>query len=186
MAVLADRYCIGPDGDHRATWQYATEDGFSPLNPDEFVGLRLPGFTSRLRAFRKLEADRELRVLTSAGYIGGAGQGRTYYRYCWVSSTQEDVQNVDRDLEALTGTASFRVEGRTRLFAWIPRPGGEVERVSRRLYMLSGWVLAREQGLRQVTIRPYDAGVFVGYASPRTEETYEGADWSGPEPVPRP
>ena len=49
-----------------------------------------------------------------------------------------------------------------------------------------GWVLAREQGLRQLTLSSRDGGVFLGYASPRTEDTYEGLDWSGPEPVPRP
>lgn len=187
LVELADRYCIRPDGDHRATWQYLAEDGFTPLTAQDFPNLHLPGsFERHIRAFRKFEGSRELRVITAANRMRGGDQGITYFRWCWVSSSLDDVRRVDADIRDLVGVRSFRVEGPTRLFAWIPRPDGSIEAVSRRIFMREGWVLAREQGLRQLTLTSHEGGVFLGYASPRTEETWEGFDWSGPEPVPRP
>ncbi|KPF78752.1 hypothetical protein IP78_10460 [Brevundimonas sp. AAP58] len=187
LVGLADRYCIGPDGDHRATWQYIAEDGFTPLTAEDFPNLHLPGsFERHIRAFRKFEGSRELRVITAANRMRAPGQGITYLRWCWVSSSVDDVRRVDGDMRELVGVRSFRVEGPTRLFAWIPRPDGSNEAISRRVFMREGWTLAREQGLRQLTLTSHEGGVFVGYASPRTEETWEGFDWSGPEPVPRP
>ncbi len=43
LVDLADRYCIGPDGDHELTWAQAVRDGMTPLEPNDFQGLRLPG-----------------------------------------------------------------------------------------------------------------------------------------------
>lgn len=187
LAVLANRYCIRPDGDHRATWQFITDDGFTPLTAEDFPNLRLPGsFERHIRAFRRFDGPLEIRVITAASRIRAPDQGISFYRWCWVSSSIAEVRQVESDIRELVGVRSFRVEGATRLFAWIPRPDGSNEAVSRRVFMREGWVLAREQGLRQLTLTSRDGGVFLGYASPRTEETWEGFDWSGPEPVPRP
>lgn len=183
---MADRYCIAPDGDHRMTWHLADRDGFSPLSPDQFSKARTPGvINTTLRGFGKNLENREIRVLTAASWIRSGDQGLSHYRWCWVSSSDEDIGDVDHQMRRLIGSRGFRA-AQSRVFAWIPRPDGSLEPVSRRVFMRSGWALAREQGLRHITTRRFGNGVFIGYASPRDEATYRDFDWSGPEPVPAP
>lgn len=182
----ADRYCIQPDGDHRMTWHLAERDGFAPLSPDTFGGARTPGIIgSTLRGFSKIVDGREVRVLTAASWLRAPEQGLTYFRWCWVSSSHDDIATVDGQLRRHLGWRGFRVE-RSRVFAWIPRPDGELEPVSRRIFMGEGVALAREQGLRQLLTRRSGDAVFIGYASPRDEATYRDFDWAGPDPVPAP
>ncbi len=186
LSEMTDRYCIGPDGDHRLTWTLLEQDGFAPLSPDAFETLHLRGTVANgIRAFSKVEGDRELRVLTSSSWLRVPDQGQTFYRWCWVSVSPESMSQAERDMREAMDGRGFRVE-RVRLFAWIPRPDGLNEAVSRRDYMREGNTLAREQGMRQVTLRAYEGAVFVGYASPRDEATYREFDWAGPEPVPAP
>ncbi|MDP3404932.1 MAG: hypothetical protein Q8S03_09590 [Brevundimonas sp.] len=186
LADRVDRYCIRPDGDHRMTWQRAEEDGYVALAPGDVPDLRLIStFAPALRGFRRVEGDREFRILTSSGRIMSPDQGVSYFRWCWVSASEDDRGRVDRDLAALLGQRGFRVE-RVRMFAWLPRPDGGSEAVSRRVFLRSGWQMAREQGLRQVTTRQSGRGVFVGYGSPRDEATYRDFDWAGPEPLQSP
>lgn len=186
LAAMAEQYCVGPDGDHRLTWSRIRDDGFRPIPSDSVEGLNLRGsVASALRGFERIEDGRQYRVLTSSGLMFMPDQGTTYYRWCWVSSSRADRGRVDAELQALLSTRGFRV-GPVRMFAWIPRPDGSLEPVSRRVYMRQGNELARTQGLRQLTTRQYEDGVFIGYASPRDEATYRGFDWRGPDPVPRP
>lgn len=186
LAELALRYCIDPDGDHRLTWALAERDGFSVISEAEVSGLRLRGsVASALRGFRKVEDGKQTQVLTSSSFLRAPDQGTTYYRWCWVSSSSNGFDGVNRDLTEFLRVPSFRVD-KVRLFAWIPRPDGTSELVSRRRYLDQGNPLARDQGMRQVTIRRLGDGVSIGYASPRDEATYREFDWAGPEPVPAP
>jgi len=185
VAELLERYCLAWDGDHRATWQRLEEDGFERIERDR-PGESLFGvLDATLRIYARDGSDDGAGVMTGANWIRSPGQGRAHYRMCWVSAPG-DPEAADRRLRNVLGIDSFRVVRGTRLFAWIPRPGDVNEPVSRREYFRSGQRLAREQGLRQVTIRDHEGQVFLGYASPRDEATYLGFDWSGPEPVPRP
>ena len=182
---LLERYCLAWDGDHRATWQRLEEDGFERIERDR-PGESLFGvLDATLRIYAPNGADHDTRVMTGATWITSPDQGRAHYRMCWVSAPG-DAEAADRRLRNTLNIASFRVVRGTRLFAWIPRPGDVNEPVSRREYFRSGQRLAREQGLRMVTIRDHEGQVFLGYASPRDEATYLGFDWSGPEPMPRP
>lgn len=186
LVDMAVRYCIDPDGDHRLTWALAERDGFSVISADEVSGLRLRGsVASALRGFRKIEDGKQIQILTSSSFLRAPDQGTTYYRWCWVSSSSDRFDGVNRGLAEFLRVPSFRVE-KVRLFAWIPRPGGTTDVVSRRQYLEHGNPLAREQGMRQVTTRQLGDGVSVGYASPRDEATYRDFDWAGPEPVPAP
>lgn len=183
---MAEHYCVGPDGDHRLTWARLEADGLQPIAPEAVEDLHLRGSVAiGLRGFEKTEEGREYRVLTSSGRISSGDQGTTYYRWCWVASSLEDRRRVDAEFQREFATRGFRV-GPVRMFAWIPRPDGSLEPVPRRVYMRQGHELARTQGLRQLTTRQYEDGVFIGYASPRDEATYRGFDWRGPDPVPRP
>ena len=185
LVEMANHYCVGPDGDHRLTWARIEADGFQPIAREAVEGLYLRGsLASALRGFEKSEGDHVYRVLTSSGRVFGANQGTTFYRWCWVSSSRDDRRRVDDEFQREFATRGFRV-GPVRMFAWIPRPDGSLEPVSRRVYMRQGNELARTQGLRQLTTRQYEDGVFIGYASPRDEATYRGFDWRGPDPVPR-
>jgi hypothetical protein len=168
------------------TWTRAQQDGFLSLRPEDVPRPGLPGIhDDTLRGYRHVSADKELRILTAATWIQSPDQGTTYYRWCWVSSSRADRRRVDAEFQRQFSTRGFRV-GPVRMFAWIPRPDGSLEPVSRRVYMRQGNELARTQGLRQLTTRQYEDGVFIGYASPRDEATYRGFDWRGPDPVPRP
>lgn len=180
---LLDRYCLAWDGDHRATWQRLEEAGFAPVEVDRSRSI-IGVLDATLRVYERNQGGTSVRVMTGANWIRMGGQGRTYYRWCWVSAPG-DLGRADRQIAAMLGVGSFRVVRGTRLFAWIPRPGEINERVSRNAYFRSGQVLAREQGLRQVTMRSHDGQVYLGYGSPRDEATYLGFDWAGPEPVPR-
>jgi hypothetical protein len=187
LAQMVQRYCVGPDGDHRATWTYVEQDGFSLILASDVSGLdRLPGVVnSSIRGFSKRQGDREIRVLTGASWWQIGGQGRTFSRWCWVSSNRADLDRTTAEMSELIGYRGFRSE-RVRIYAWIPRPGDIRESVSRRRYFREGNVIARTQGMRQVLLRRYEDGVFIAYGSPRDEETYQGFDWSGPEPMPAP
>lgn len=186
LAEMADRYCVGPDGDHRMTWMLAEQDGFVSLGPEDVPQSGIPGIQNDvLRGLRLRIEGTEFRLLTAANRVVAADQGTTYFRRCWVSSSRADRRRVDAEFQREFATRGFRV-GPVRMFAWIPRPDGSLEPVSRRVYMRQGNELARTQGLRQLTTRQYEDGVFIGYASPRDEATYRGFDWRGPDPVPRP
>lgn len=186
LTELAERYCIAPDGDHRVTWASIQRDGFVQIPSEEYEGLRLPGsVASAIRAFRRNADGREFRVLTSSSWLQAPDQGKTYYRWCWVSSSDERLDRVVSAFQRKLGDRGFRSQ-RVRLFAWIPRPDNADEPVSRRRYMREHNVLARELGMRQVLISPIGDGVSIGYASPRDEATYRQFDWGGPEPVPVP
>lgn len=181
---LLERYCLAWDGDHRATWQRLEEDGFEPRERDRPGESLLGVVDASLRLYAGGDDGHGAKVMTGATWVTVPDQGRTHYRMCWVSAPG-DPEVADRRLRDTLGIDSFRVVRGTRLFAWIPRPGDVNEPVSRREYFRSGQRLAREQGLRMVTIRDHEGQVFLGYASPRDEATYLGFDWSGPEPVPR-
>ena len=186
LAEMAHRYCVGPDGDHRMTWMRAEQDGFVSLGPEDVPRSGIPGIQDDvLRGLRRQTGGTEFRVLTAANRVIANDQGTTFFRRCWVSSSRDDRRRVDAEFQRVFATRGFRV-GPVRMFAWIPRPDGSLEPVSRRVYMRQGNELARTQGLRQLTTRQYEDGVFIGYASPRDEATYRGFDWRGPDPVPRP
>lgn len=185
-ATLFNRYCIGPDGDHRATWQYVEDDGFVPLTPDDIPDpIRRGTFVLTLRGFKKTIGPNEVRVITGANRTRIPDQGATYFRWCWLSSTASDAAEANRQMREILGQRGFRSE-RVRVYAWIPRPDEVLEPISRRRYFEESNIIARTQGLRQVFVRENDGVVFMAYASPRTEETYQYFDWSGPEPVPAP
>lgn len=187
LVDLAERLCVSADGDHRLTWHRAGAEGFVPIDPADFGG-RLTAIgveDASLRGFTRTTDSVEYRVLTAATWIQAPDQGQTFYRWCWVSASPTRLDPVVQSLQAHFEDRGFRSE-RVRLFAWIPRPEGVVERISRRAYMRSHNLLAREQGMRQVMVRQIGDGVSVGYASPRDEATYREFDWVGPEPVSAP
>lgn len=187
LAEMADRYCIRPDGDHRMTWTLAEQDSFTFLQPEEFSGLRALGIhDDTLRGLRRVDDDgREVKVLTAASWLTRPDQGKTFFRWCWVSSSDDRIDAVHRQLRGRFKDRGFRLE-RVRMYAWIPRPDGMAERVSRRDFIREGNILARDQGMRQVIARARLGSVFIGFASPRDEATYRDVDWSGPDAVPRP
>ncbi|WP_428149973.1 hypothetical protein [Brevundimonas sp.] len=183
---MAQRYCIGPDGDHRMTWAYAEADGFAALNRPEFEHLSLPGVEdATIRGFTRTVDGVEARVLTGASWIRAGGQGTTYSRLCWVSSSRASFDEVNGQTRSYFNDRGFRM-GRVRVHAWIPRPDGSLEPVSRRRYVRESLTLARIEGMRQLFARAQNRAVFLAYASPRDEATYRDFDWSGPEPVPAP
>ena len=186
LATLATDLCLNHDGDHRATWQRATESGYSESPEPEIRSLSLVGnFATHLRGFQRRTRGGMERVLTSSLWIRGPDDGTSYFRICWVSSTSANLRDVTRQLRQELGGNYFRAE-KTLVYAWIPRPDGTNEFVPRRIFMRRNLTLAREQGMRQVMVRQYGEGVFVSYLSPRDEATYRYFDWSGPPPVSRP
>lgn len=187
LVDLAERLCVSADGDHRLTWHRAGTEGFVPIDPADFGGrLTAVGVEdASLRGFTRTTDSVEYRVLTAATWIQAPDQGQTFYRWCWVWASPTRLDPVVQDLQTVFSDRGFRSE-KVRLFAWIPRPEGAVERVSRRTYMRWHNTLAREQGMRQVMVTQIGDGVSIGYASPRDEATYRGFDWAGPEPVPAP
>ncbi|RYG08925.1 MAG: hypothetical protein EON96_19160 [Caulobacteraceae bacterium] len=185
LVERVDRYCIGPDGDHRLTWSLAEEDGFTVLAGPEFQNRQTPGVhRGSIRVFTKGEGVEQVRITTAATFLQSPEQGTTYFRWCWVSAN-DSLDRTTAALRALLKTPAFRVE-KVRIFAWIPRPDGVIEPVRRPAFMREGYTLAREQGLRHVTLKRDGDTVFVGYGSPRDEATYRDFDWAGPEPVAAP
>lgn len=182
---LFERYCLAWDGDHRATWQRLEEDGFEQRKRDRPEESLLGVVDASLRSYAGGDDEHGAKVMTGATWVTIPDQSGTHYRMCWVAAPG-DPEVAGRWLRDTLGVSSFRVVRGTRLFAWIPRPGDVNEPVSRREYFRSGQRLARDQGIRMVTIRDHEGQVFLGYASPRDEATYLGFDWSGPQPVPRP
>jgi hypothetical protein len=183
FADLADRYCIEPDGDHRLTWHRAEQDGFIRMTPADIPRLYLPGsFAPNLRGLQRTSNGTTIRILTSAFRWSSPGDGESFFRQCWVSTTDDAFRRTQQDLTRLLDLRPFRSR-EVVIFAWIPQPDGGKTPVSRRDYHRQHLTLSRERGLRQVFLRQYDAGVFLGYSSPRDEATYRDFDWAGPEPV---
>lgn len=186
LSQAADRYCIRPDGDHRLTWHLAEEDGFSWLTPASFPRLRIhTSADANLRGLEKTINGVNIRVLTSAFSQTHPGDGHTYFRQCWVSASNYNQQDAERELNDLLGIRRFRSRN-VLIYAWIPQADGSQRAINRRIYMRRNLTLAREQGLRQVTLKQYGAATFIAYRSPRTRETYRLFDWAGPEPVAAP
>lgn len=186
LSELADRYCIGPDGDHRLTWHLAEQDGFVWLTADQFPNLRLlSGAGNNLRGLEKTIDGVQIRVLTSAYAMTVPDDGKSYFRQCWVTASPYDAGDAERGLNALLGVRRFRADN-TLVYAWIPQVDGSRRSVSRRIYMRRNMTLSNEQGLRQATLKSYQGGTFIGYRSPRDRETYRLFDWAGPEPVSAP
>lgn len=186
LVALAERYCVVPDGDHRLTWTLAERDGFSWLSEDNFPGLRLPSaIGENLRGLSNLVDGREVRVLTSAFSWVAPGDGQTYFRQCWVSASDYDLGRARLDLRSALGVPGFTSK-QVHIYAWVPRADGSNRVVSRRDYRRRHLTMAREEGLRQVSLRQHGRAVFIGYTSPRDRATYEQFDWAGPEPVPAP
>jgi hypothetical protein len=186
LADLADRYCIEPDGDHRLTWHRAEQDGFRWMTPDDIPRLYLRGsFGPHLRGLQRTSDGTTIRILTSAFHWTSPGDGETFFRQCWLSTTDDEFRQTQQDLTGLLDFRPFRSK-EVVIFAWIPRPDGTREPVSRRDFARQHLTLSREQGMRRIFLRQYDGGVFVGYSSPRDEATYRDFDWAGPEPVAAP
>jgi len=186
LTELADRYCIGPDGDHRLTWHLAEQDGFTWLTADQFPNLRLiSGAGNNLRGLEKNIDGVQIRVLTSALSWSAPDDGQSYFRQCWISASLYDSNHAEREMDALLGVRRFKSKN-TWIYAWIPRIDGHRSAINRRTYRRQHLTLAREQGLREVTLQHYQGGTFIGYRSPRDRDTYRLFDWAGPEPVAAP
>ncbi len=186
LPEIANRYCIAPDGDHRLTWQLAEEDGFSWLNHTHFPNLRIRTTPNvNLRGLEKSIDGITYRVLTTAYSHTSRDDGHSFFRQCWVSASAYDINDAEQELNNMLGVRRFRSQ-RTLIYAWIPQIDGSRRTVIRRVYMRKNLTLAREQGLRQVTLARYGTASFIGYRSPRDEATYRLFDWAGPEPVASP
>ena len=186
LADLAWRFCIEPDGDHRLTWHRAEQDGFRWMTPDDVPNLYLPGtFGPDLRGLEKTSDGTTIRILTSAFRWTSPGDGRTFFRQCWLSASAADLGRTRADLGALLDVRPFRSK-EVIVFAWIPLPDGTSSSVPRRDYLRNVLTLSRDHGMRQIMLRQYDASVFIGYSSPRDEATYREFDWAGPEPIDAP
>lgn len=171
LVTLAERYCIGPDGDHELTWALAVRDGYSPLSPEEFEGLRLPG-ARQLRGFTQTINGSEIRVLTAVNRWIGGGQGYTPFHLCWVSANPADRRVIDQELGAHLGVGRFRQEG-ALVFAWIPQEDSARRTVRRREFQRRGMAIAREDGMRMALTNQYGSMVAITYMTP--VETC--ADW---------
>lgn len=168
---LAQRYCIGPDGDHELTWSRAVRDGYVELSPEDFPNLRLPG-ARRLRGFTRMTDGIELRILTAVNRISGGGQGETPFHLCWVSADPFERAAVDRELGGWLGVGRFRQAG-AWVHAWTPGEEGGRRSVSRREFQRRGMAIAREDGMRLVLTNQHGRMVAITYMTP-----VEGcADW---------
>ncbi|MGH7027658.1 hypothetical protein [Brevundimonas sp.] len=171
LVRLADRYCLGPDGDHEWTWALATHDGFSPLSPDGFSGLRLPA-ARQLRGFEKTIDGAKVRILTANNRISGGGVGRSYFHLCWVSAEPTDRRSVDAALRSFLDVGRIRQEG-AFAYLWIPQDDGTRGRVSRKSFNLRGHALAREEGMRMALTN--NVGLMVAVTYMRAVD--DCADW---------
>ena len=171
LAGLADRYCIGPDGDHVWTWSLAAGEGWTPLQPEEFANLRLPG-ARQLRGFTKTIGGTEVRLLTAVNRMTGMGAGVTYYHLCWVSADPAVRREVDSAIAELVGVDRFRQDD-AFVYAWIPGPDDTRREVSRREWSRYAQALAREDGLRMVLTGATQSRVSVTYMT----ATQDCADW---------
>jgi len=161
---MADRYCIGPDGDDDLTWALATHDGLSELRPEAFDELNLPG-ARQLRGRTTVRDGVEVRVLTARNKIFGGGGGDTYFRLCWVSAEPMDRGQVDREVRRETGIPGFRQDG-ARLYGWVPLPEGQRRVVGRREWQRRGQSIAREEGMRMILTNDYRGMTAITYLTP--------------------
>lgn len=171
LTDLAQTYCFSADGDHYATWDRARRDGFTPLRPEDFPNLHLPG-SLQLRGFSRLFGETEVRVLTAVTWFAGWGNGVAHYKMCWVSAAPADRGGLDRDLQQFFGQRGFR-QLDTRVFASIPMPDGTERPVSLREFQRRGQSLSREQGMKLVLAGNVGDQVTVTYMVP----TEDCEDW---------
>lgn len=171
VVALAETYCFSADGNHYATWDRARRDGFTPLRPEDFPNLHIPGAPS-LRGFSRQYGDAEVRVLTAGTWMSGMDFGVAHYKMCWVSVTPGDRRGLDRDLQSLFGQRGFR-QLDTRVFAWIPLPDGTERPVYLREFQRQGHALSREQGMKLVLAGNVRDRVTVTYMVP----TEDCEDW---------
>lgn len=164
LVRLTDRYCVGPDGDHELTWALAVRDGLTPLSPDDFADLRLPG-ARQLRGFTETIDGAEVRVLTAVNRLIGMDAGMTSFHLCWVSAQPIDRRPVEAELRRQLGMRGFRQED-ARMFAWVPLPDGSIRRIGRPEWSRRSQAIAREEGMRAVMVNDYQGMVAITYMTP--------------------
>lgn len=168
---MAERYCIGPDGDHELTQALAEHDKMRPITAEDFPGLRLPG-ARRLTGYTAELDGVVFRVLTARNRIRGGGGGITFFHLCWVSAEPMNRRAVDRTLQRETGIRGFRQEG-ARVFAWVPGPDGARLVVDLREWRRRNQAIAREDGMRMILTNQHQGMTAVTYMTPVTD----CADW---------
>lgn len=174
LVDLFDRYCLGPDGDQVLTWTLAARSGLSPLSPDDFPGLRLPGIR-QLRGFSGVVDGQDIRLLTGvnrwATPPARADEGANFH-LCWVSARPASRQAVEAGTSDHLGVRRFR-QGRALTFAWTVDGNDNRAPVRRSDFSKRFMALSREKGMRVVTVNEADGWVSIGYSRP--VETC--ADW---------